>query len=122
MVYVYKYTKYQYAKNVKSFIKINTSSHPNILLLGPPALMSRAARNPGGVQPKLESEVEVANALEHGAQTERPGNDLATEEKIADLRRVTEDPCCDDRKAEAFARARAVVGQNLGQGKCCFNG
>lgn len=95
-----QYIKYRY--NVKRFI--NASSHSNILLLSPPALLvPRVARNLRSVQVELESEIAITNTLEHGAQTERPRNELATKEKVAELRRVAKNPCCDDGETEPFA-------------------
>lgn len=96
--------------------------HANILLfLAPPAFTFQGTSSSlvggAGKHPVLESQIQIAHALEHAAQLECPGDGVGAAEEVAYLHSVTKNPCSENRHSEAFAGARAVVGQNLRKGK-----
>lgn len=96
--------------------------HANILLfLAPPAFtLHGAASSPAGgagKHPVLEAQIQIAHTLEHTAQLECPGDGVRTAKEVAHLHSVTNNPCSENRYSEALAGARAVVGQDLREGK-----
>lgn len=112
-----------YTKCSNRFIKSKSqalSVHANILLfLPPPAFMLHgAASSPAGgagEHPVLEAQVQIAYALEHTAQLERPGDGLLATEEVAHLHGITKNPSSKNGHSEALAGTGAVVGQNLGE-------
>jgi len=70
----------------------------------------------------LKPQKQITSHLENTAHLERP-RDLARRSKEPKhLHEVTSDPGCEDRETEAFAGARAVVGEDLGEREGCFDG
>lgn len=87
--------------------------------MAPPAfLLYGAASSPAGgagEHPVLEAQVQIAHALEHTAQLERPGDGFLAAEKIAHLHGISENPGSENGHSEAIAGTGTVVGQNLGE-------
>lgn len=75
-----------------------------------------------GEEIKLETQVEVAHALEDTAELERPRDGLCAVEEVAHLHGVTKNPCRNNGDSEALARARSVVGKDLRDREGSFDG
>jgi hypothetical protein len=69
----------------------------------------------------LEAQEHIATHLENTAQFERPRNLARGCEEPEHLHEIACEPGSKDRDAEAFARARAVVGKDLGEREGSFD-
>ena len=83
-------------------------------------MLHGAASSPAGgagEHPVLEAQVQIAHALEHTAQLERPGDGLLAAEEVAHLHGITKNPSGENGHSESLAGTGAVGGQNLGERK-----
>lgn len=70
----------------------------------------------------LDAQVAVTDALEDTAQLESPGNRVRAHEEVAHLAAITNNPSGQHGESEALARARSVVGEDLGHGESGLDG
>lgn len=70
----------------------------------------------------LDAQVAITDALEDTTQLESPGNRVRAHEEVAHLAAITDNPGGQDGESEALARARSVVGEDLGHGEGGLDG
>lgn len=71
---------------------------------------------------ELQRQIQIAGHLKEATKLERPGYKLRTEEEIAHLHHVANQPIGNDRHAEPFAGPRLLVFQDLRQSQGRFDG
>lgn len=97
------------------------ASHPDVLFASFPPIFLRFLRagyhlaGSPAIHPELETQEEVAGALENTADLEHRRDVLGAEEEVAHLHRVTNNPRRDHGQPETLARAGLIVGPDLGQ-------
>lgn len=97
----------------------------NILLIRTPSVTIRRRRIsslPRAKHQILNTQVHITHALEDGAELECRGNNILRIEQITHLHYITEEPRSQDGDPETFAGTRALVGEDLWNGKESFDG